>query len=188
MKIRNYHDTSPQHPHNDDRHVFPKDLIHRRLYRTLFLYMTSDPAISDLNLVQSAHWSMQLHILKATRRVLSVVICSTCSLPVRCKKFRPIYTKNAFCPTIETPLWRSYINKIRKVTEAYSKWKVGKTTTGLAKWSQQVDHVQLQNEREPCVRRGKRSLMAWHTRREWSMETSRNSVNVGVGIKVVQLR
>ena len=40
---------------------------------------------------------------------------------------------------------------------------------------------------EPGVRKGKRSLLACHTRCKCSMETTRNSVKVKVGIKVMKL-
>ena len=41
---------------------------------------------------------------------------------------------------------------------------------------------------EPGVRKGKRSLLACHTRCKWSMETTHNSVKVihVVGIKVMK--
>ena len=35
---------------------------------------------------------------------------------------------------------------------------------------------------EPCVRRDKRSLLACHTRRKCSIETTRNSMKVKLGI------
>ena len=39
---------------------------------------------------------------------------------------------------------------------------------------------------EPGVRKGKRSLLACHTRCKCSMETTRNSVKVKLGIKVMK--
>ena len=38
-----------------------------------------------------------------------------------------------------------------------------------------------------CVRKGKRSLLASHTRCKCSMETTHNSVEVKLGIKVMKL-
>ena len=55
-------------------------------------------------------------------------------------------------------------------------------------WSQQLEHKQVPKwDTEPGVRKGKRSLLACHTRRKCSMETTRNSVKVKVGIKVMKL-
>ena len=55
-------------------------------------------------------------------------------------------------------------------------------------WSQQFEHKQVPKwGTEPGVRKGKRSLLACHTRCKCSMETTRNSVKVKVGIKVIKL-
>ena len=40
---------------------------------------------------------------------------------------------------------------------------------------------------EPGVRKGKRSLLASHTRCKCSMETTHNSVKIKLGIKVMEL-
>ena len=55
-------------------------------------------------------------------------------------------------------------------------------------WSQQLEHKQVPNRgTEPGVRKGKRSLLASHTRCKYSMETTHNSVKVKLGIKVMKL-
>ena len=40
---------------------------------------------------------------------------------------------------------------------------------------------------EPGVRKGMRSLLAYHTRRKCSMETTHNSMKVKLGMKVIKL-
>ena len=55
-------------------------------------------------------------------------------------------------------------------------------------WSQQLDDKQVQNRRtEPGVLKGKRSLLACHTRCKCSMETIRNSEKFNLGIKVMKM-
>ena len=55
-------------------------------------------------------------------------------------------------------------------------------------WSQQLEHKQVPKwGTEPGVLKGKRSLLACHTRYKCSMETTHNSVKVKVGIKVMKL-
>ena len=55
-------------------------------------------------------------------------------------------------------------------------------------WSQQLEHKQVPKwGTEPGVRKGKRSLLASHTRCKCSMETTHNSVKVKFGIKVMKL-
>ena len=55
-------------------------------------------------------------------------------------------------------------------------------------WSQQLEHLQVPKwGTEPGVRKGKRSLLASHTRCKCSMETTHNSVKVKLGIKVMKL-
>ena len=55
-------------------------------------------------------------------------------------------------------------------------------------WSQQLEHKQVPKRgTEPSVRKGKRSLLASHTRCKCSMETTHNSVKVKLGIKVMKL-
>ena len=49
------------------------------------------------------------------------------------------------------------------------------------------EHLQIPYGTGPGVRRSKRSLLACHTRCKCSMETTRNSVKVKVGIKVMKL-
>ena len=54
--------------------------------------------------------------------------------------------------------------------------------------SQQLEHKQvLKGGTEPGVRKSKRSLLTCHTRCKCSMETTRNSVKVKLGIKVMKL-
>ena len=55
-------------------------------------------------------------------------------------------------------------------------------------WSQQLEHKQVPKwGTEPGVRKGKRSLLASHTRCKCSMETTHNSVKVKLGIKFMKL-
>ena len=55
-------------------------------------------------------------------------------------------------------------------------------------WSQQLEHKQVPKRgTEPGVRKGKRSLLACHTRCKCSIETTRNSVKVNLVIKVIKL-
>ena len=55
-------------------------------------------------------------------------------------------------------------------------------------WSQQLEHKQvLKKVTEPGVRKGKSSLLASHTRCKCSMETSRNSVKVKPGIRIMEI-
>ena len=55
-------------------------------------------------------------------------------------------------------------------------------------WSQQLEHKQVPKRgTEPGVQKGKRSLLASHTRCKCSMETTHNSVKVKLGIKVMKL-
>ena len=52
----------------------------------------------------------------------------------------------------------------------------------------QLEHKQVPKRgTEPGVRKGKRSLLASHTRCKCSMETTRNSVMVKPGIKVMKI-
>ena len=48
-------------------------------------------------------------------------------------------------------------------------------------WSQQVEHMQVQNGTGPGLWRSKRPLSACYIRRKCSMETSHNSVKVEFG-------
>ena len=55
-------------------------------------------------------------------------------------------------------------------------------------WSQQLEHWQVPKwGTEPGVQKGKRSLLASHTRCKCSMETTHNSVKVKLGLKVMKL-
>ena len=55
-------------------------------------------------------------------------------------------------------------------------------------WSQQLEPKQVPHwGTEPGVRKGKRSLLACHTRCKCSVETTRNSVKVKLGIKFMKL-
>ena len=66
-----------------------------------------------------------------------------------------------------------------------SREKIGKFgKTGLTNWS--ISKSQKRGT-EPGVRKGKRSLLASQTRCKCSMETTRNSVNVKPGIKVMKI-
>ena len=54
--------------------------------------------------------------------------------------------------------------------------------------SQQLEHKQVPKRgTEPGVLKGKRSLMACHNRCKCSMETTRKSVKVKLGIQVMKL-
>ena len=54
--------------------------------------------------------------------------------------------------------------------------------------SQKLEYKQVPKRgTEPGVRKGKRSLLACHTRCKCSMETTHNSVKVKFGIKVITL-
>ena len=54
-------------------------------------------------------------------------------------------------------------------------------------WSQQLEHKQSPKRgTEQGVQKGKRSLMACHTRCKCSMETTNNSVKVKLGMKVMK--
>ena len=56
-------------------------------------------------------------------------------------------------------------------------------------WFQQLEHKQVpQWGTEPGVRKGKRSLLAYHTRRKCSMETSLNSMKVKFGMVISRCR
>ena len=65
--------------------------------------------------------------------------------------------------------------------QSLNRCRVGKT--GL--YNQSI--CKPQKGTEPGVRRGKRSLLACHTRCKCSLETTHNSVKVKVGIKVMKL-
>ena len=52
-------------------------------------------------------------------------------------------------------------------------------------WSQQLEHKQKRTQ--PGDQKGKRSLLACHTRCKCSMETTRNLVKAEINIKVMTL-
>ena len=72
--------------------------------------------------------------------------------------------------------------RVFKVKSPVKTWQV----RGI--WSQQLEHKQVPKRgTEPGVRKGKRSLLASHTRCKCSMQTTHNSVKVKLGIKVMKL-
>ena len=78
-------------------------------------------------------------------------------------------------------------SKIEKVPRGiqYKKSRYGKFgKTSLNNWS--ISNSP-KGETEPGVRKGKRSLLANHTRCKCSMETTRNSMKVNSGIKVMKI-
>ena len=78
----------------------------------------------------------------------------------------------------------------RKSTEENLRWKVEEKYSKIGKtaWSKQMEHTQVPKRGTgPAVRKGKRSLLASHTRYICSMETTRNSVKVKPGIKVMKI-
>ena len=53
-------------------------------------------------------------------------------------------------------------------------------------WSQQLEHIsKSQKGKEPGLRKGKLSLLASHTHRKCFLETTRNSVKVKLGNKLM---
>ena len=54
-------------------------------------------------------------------------------------------------------------------------------------WSHQLEHKQVpKGVKEPGIRNGKRSLLGCHTRCKCSIKTTRNFVNVKLGIRVME--
>ena len=82
-------------------------------------------------------------------------------------------------------------SEIEKVPRGVFKVKSpAKTWQVQGIWPQQLEHKQVPKRgTEPGVRKGKRFLLASHTRCKCSMETTHtcNSVKVTLGIKVVKL-
>ena len=72
------------------------------------------------------------------------------------------------------------VKQTRESTEGYSSRE--KTRQVRENWSQQLGHKQIPKGTKPGVRKGKRPLLACHTRCKCSMETTRNSVKVKLGI------
>ena len=63
-----------------------------------------------------------------------------------------------------------------------------KTRQVRENWSQQLEHKQVPKcGTEPGGRKGKRAQLACHARGKRLMETTRNSVKVKFGIKVMKL-
>ena len=62
-----------------------------------------------------------------------------------------------------------------------------KTRRVRENWSQQLEHKQVTKWAEPGVWKGKRSLLACHTRCKCSVKTTRNSMKVKPGNKVIKL-
>ena len=60
------------------------------------------------------------------------------------------------------------------------------TISNRENWSLQLDHKQFSKGTEQGVRKEKRSLLACYTRCKWSMETTRSSRKVKIGIKVMK--
>ena len=82
----------------------------------------------------------------------------------------------------------SYKAKSRKYQGVFDVKSRVKTWQARGIWSQQLEHKQVPKHwTEPCVRKGKCSLLACHTRCKCSMETTHTSVKVKVGIKVMKL-
>ena len=65
----------------------------------------------------------------------------------------------------------------------------GKTRQVRENWPQELGHKYVpKSETEPGVRKGKRSLLACHTQCKQSIETTRNTVKIKLGIKVMKNR
>ena len=78
--------------------------------------------------------------------------------------------------------------KSRKYQGVFKMKSREKTQQVRENWSQQLEHKQVPKRgTEPGVRKGKRSLLARHTRCKCSMETTRNSVKVKLGTRVMKL-
>ena len=72
-------------------------------------------------------------------------------------------------------------SKIKEVPRNILSAKVWKIVAGFGKISA---YASLKTRTELGVQKGKRSLLACHTRYKYSMETSRSSVKVRLSIKV----
>ena len=72
--------------------------------------------------------------------------------------------------------------------KVWAKGKIEKVPRGIRGEKSSKDMASSRNlGMEPGVRKGKRSLLASHTRCKCSMETTHNSVKVKLGIKVMKL-
>ena len=87
-----------------------------------------------------------------------------------------------------TTIHKSWEVKSRKYQGVFEVKSRVKTWQVRGIWSPQLEHQQVPKwGTEPGVRKGKRSLLASHTRCKCSMETTHNSVKVKLGIKVMKL-
>ena len=88
---------------------------------------------------------------------------------------------------------RSYFLKLSfSLCTYYSEWVACmisfRTAFPCLPRSQQLEHKQVPKRgTEPGAMKGKRSMLACHTRCKCSMETTRNSVKVKLGIRVMKL-
>ena len=79
-------------------------------------------------------------------------------------------------------------SKIEKVPRGIRGEKSSKDMASSRNLVSTLEHWQVPKwGTEPGVRKGKRSLLASHTRCKCSMETTHNSVKVKLGIKVMKL-
>ena len=79
-----------------------------------------------------------------------------------------------------------YKSKIEKVPMVFKVKGRVKTCQIRRIWSQTLEHKQVSNRgTEQGVRKGKRALLACHTRCKCSMESNHNSMKVKFGIKVI---
>ena len=108
---------------------------------------------------------------------------------------------SVFIWTLYTPLYRCKMTSLcydmlcihrkhnRESIEGYARWKVGKRHGNFGKTV--LNHSSIskfpKGGTEPGVRNGKCSLLVCNTRCKCSMETTRYSTNVKLGIKVMKL-
>ena len=80
------------------------------------------------------------------------------------------------------------LSKIEKVPRGIQGEKSSKDMASSKNLVSTLEHKQVPKRgTEPGVRKGKRSLLASHTRCKCFMETTYNSVKVKLGIKVMKL-
>ena len=80
--------------------------------------------------------------------------------------------------------WKAKSRKYQGVFKVKSRVKTWQVR-GI--WSQQLEHKQVPKRgTEPVMLKGKRSLLASHTRCKCSVKTTHNSVKVKLGIKVMK--
>ena len=75
----------------------------------------------------------------------------------------------------------------RGSTYGYLRWKVEKRHGKSGQTGQQLENEQVPKGTELGVPKGKRPLMACHTRCQCSIETTSNSMKVKLGIKFMKL-